>query len=266
MIGIEAVPDPSEISDPFEQGLMLPIPGTRSNTVVFEPRDGNEIVHLSAKAVTFHVNNAVAFRLRDVKVDVAITDARVTVACSKYDKGGGWVGGLGGMLVLNAGSKALAAMRRHGKMAVGQVRYPCVHAVGSTTRQGFGSHERLVIDAKADANTHTRLTLLLPNNVAGARAAAEVAKRTARYRLAADPELTDEARAGLEALLTAEPLAPPAGAEKNAIQFHRPPTFWFTTEKAARLVPRAADASAAEEPADPAGAASEASPAGAAEA
>ena len=82
-------------------------------------------------------------RVRKVRIDFFITDARLAVACSKYDKGGGWVGGAAAMIVFNAVSKARAAIRSHGKMLAGQVRYPWLRWVASTPKTGFTSDERL---------------------------------------------------------------------------------------------------------------------------
>ena len=101
-------------------------------------------------SVRFQVNGKMIFRCSKVRICVYITDARVAFACSKYDKGGGWIGTPGAMLVMNVASKSLAAVRRRGKMMVGQVRYPWIANVGSTGQQGIGSEERLVFDGKSD--------------------------------------------------------------------------------------------------------------------
>ena len=132
MIGIEGVPDPSTPIDPNEAGLILPVPGPQANAIVLEARDGQNIQTLTARSAELTHNGRTVFRVRDVRIDVYITDTRVALACSKYDKGGGWIGSPTGMILLNTVSKTRAALRRRGKMMVGQVRYPWVQRVGST--------------------------------------------------------------------------------------------------------------------------------------
>ena len=236
MIGVVDVTDHVGL-DLFEEGLLLPVPGLEKNTIVLEARDGTNVQHLTTRGVTLAVDGKAVMRLRDVKIEVYITDARVALACSKYDKGGGWIGGAGAMIVLNSVSKARATVRRHGKMLVGQVRYPWLSLVGSTSKSGFGSDERLIFDCKQSKQRSLRLTLVLPNNVDAAKAAAEIVRRAATYRLATDTELGDEEREKLMALTTAQTLVLPPGAGKNQISFHQFPTFWWVGEKGARLTP-----------------------------
>ena len=235
MIGIQPVPDPAGV-DVHEHGLMLPIPAPERDSIVLEPRDGNDIRWLVAQAVRLERNGTTVFRCTKVRINVLVTDARVALACSKYDKGGGWIGSPSAMIVLNAASKGLAAVRRHGKMMVGHARYPWVSAVGSTARQGVGTTERLVLDGKTDRNTSVRLTLELRKGDDGASVAAEVARRVARYRLSSDTDLSEESRNTFAALTNARPL--PAGA-KNVIQFHRMPTFYYVNQRSARMAPSA---------------------------
>ena len=135
MIGIQPVPDPQTVNL-HEHGLMLPVPAMQHNTVLLESHDGNNIQTLTARAVRLDRNGSTVFRCTNVRISLFITDARVALACSKYDKGGGWIGSPTAMLMLNAASKGLAAVRRHGKMMVGQARYPWIKAVGSTARSG----------------------------------------------------------------------------------------------------------------------------------
>lgn len=62
-----------------------------------------------------------------VTASLTITEGRLAVACSKYDKGSTYVGwgGIGLLVAVGATSvsKARAAGRRRGKMLVGHVRY-----------------------------------------------------------------------------------------------------------------------------------------------
>jgi hypothetical protein len=237
MISIEGVPEAGTAIEPFEASLMVPVPGQEKNTVVLERRDGTNIERLTAKSAEMTRNGKTVFKVSDVKIDVFITDARVALACSKYDKGGGWIGSAGAMIVFNAGSKALAAMRRRGKMMVGQVRYPWIARVGSTAKTGWLSEERLVFDAKVSADTVLRLTLELPKNVDAGRIAAEIARRGAAYRLASEGQLADDERAALRELSVAEPSAAGSDEKKNDIRFFAMPTFWTIGEESARLIP-----------------------------
>lgn len=248
MIDILEVPAPGAVADTTEQGLIFPIPGSQKNTVVFEPRDGEAIQSLTAKALDFKVGNRTMLRVRKVRIDFFITDARVAVACSKYDKGGGWVGGATAMVVFNTVSKARAKLRSRGKMLAGQVRYPWLRWVASTPKTGFSSEETLILHCAAEDGTAMTLTLTLPKNIEASRVAAEIADRAARYRLTSE-EFDAEARAGIEAHLGSQARVA-AGGEKAVFEMAsaRP-----VSEHSARIAPAAgaitAPASAVPEPA-----------------
>jgi|ERR1035441_1433426 hypothetical protein len=110
-----------------DDGRLYPVPGEDKGSVRSEQWDG-EPLRLGASAVTVQELRAGTWRtlqrLRNVKLDVLITSSRVVVSCSKYDKGGGWIGfGGGGVafaMAANGVSKARAAHRRHGKLRVGR--------------------------------------------------------------------------------------------------------------------------------------------------
>ncbi len=114
-----------------EDGRLYPTVGDQQSPVTLEEWDG-EIQRLAGSAL--RVSEIVAGRLKtvvrvkDVKLDLLITDSRFAIACSKYEKGGGWWGvGGGGVLfavAANGVSKVRAAHRRRGKMLLGHVRYP----------------------------------------------------------------------------------------------------------------------------------------------
>ncbi len=233
MISIENVPDPAAV-DVFEQSLILPVPGPNSDTVLLEERDGPNISQFSARAVRLDLNGSLVAKASDIKVGVFITDARVALACSRYQKGGGWYGGLTAMVLFNAVSKARAAYKRRGKMLVGQVRYPWIQQVGSTSKAGFGSEERLVLDARGADGGNYRLTLVLPKSIDGALVAASVANRAAAYRLACDPSIDPAAAERLRQLVATGPL-PSAG--KNTIAFHQFPLPHPIEPGSARLTP-----------------------------
>ncbi|HWA54580.1 MAG TPA: zinc ribbon domain-containing protein [Solirubrobacterales bacterium] len=233
VIDILEVPATGAVADVTEQGLIFPIPGAQKNTVVFEPRDGEAIQSLTAKALDFKVGNRTMLRVRKVRIDFFITDARLAVACSKYDKGGGWVGGATAMVVFNSVSKARAKLRSRGKMLAGQVRYPWLRWVASTPKTGFSSEETLVLHSSAEDGTAMTLTLTLPKNIEASRVAAEIAARAARYRLSSE-ELDAEARARIEAHLGGQSRA--ASGEKQVFEMAAPLPV---SEHSARIAPQA---------------------------
>ena len=230
MIAVREVPEPGTV-DLFEDSLLLPIPGPESNSILLEDRDGKNVRRISAKAALIERDGKRLARVADVRIDVFITDARVALACSKYDKGGGWIGG-GAAIALNVGSKALAAMRRHGKMLVGQVRYPWLARIGSTTKFGWQSEERLYFEFKSPEGK-MQLVLTLPKNIDAASVAAEIAHRAAAYRLACEPEEDAKWRARCENLTRAERLEP----IKGKVYSHVFPNYWTIGEKSARMLP-----------------------------
>ena len=208
---------------PETDGLIYPLPAERSNDVVFEPHDGASPQRLVSKSLSVHDTTGGTLkrlaRLHDVKVDVIITDARVAVACSKYDKGGGWVGGPGAMLMLNAASKARAAFRRRGKMLVGHVRYESLAAVGGSPKMGFLDNEALRLLVTTESGRGRALDITLPSNVDSLAVAREIAHRAARYRLAVGGTLAAGQRAELEQLADAASLQ----GEKGKFVFYRFP-------------------------------------------
>jgi hypothetical protein len=235
MIDTLEIPAPGAVDDVAERGLIFPIPGAQKNTIVFEPRDGESIQSLTAKALEFKVGNRTMLRVRKVRIDIFITDSRFALACSKYDKGGGWVGGATAMVAFNTVSKARAALRSRGKMLAGQVRYPWLRWVASAPKTGFASEETLVLQCAAENGTAMTLRLTLPKNIDASRVAAEIADRAARYRLASE-ELDPEARAGIEGHLDSQSRVP-AGGEKQAFEMAAP---WPVGEHSARFAPQAA--------------------------
>lgn len=234
VIDVLEMPAPGAVEDIVEQGLIFPVPGAQKNTVVFEPRDGDSIQSLTAKALEFKVGNRTMLRVRKVRIDIFITDARFALACSNYDKGGGWVGGATAMVVFNTVSKARAALRSRGRMLAGQVRYPWLQWVVSSPKTGFSSEETLILQCAAENGTSMTLTLTLPKNIEAARVAAEIADRAARYRLASE-EFDAEARARIEAHLDSQSRVVP-GSEKQVFEMaaSRP-----VSDHSARIAPQA---------------------------
>jgi hypothetical protein len=215
------------LKDP-EDGVMYPRAGRAKNSIELEPADGNvDVVHASAVKVSRKAAGSdrweVLLKTGDVKVSVYLTDCRVAFACTKYVKGGGWVGGNPVVLIFNLFSHIRASIRRSGKVLVGQVRYPWVALVGATTKQGWTTSEKIRLVAKdAATGAHLDVELTLPKNTSADRVAASIAARCARYRLATETSVSDDERATWLGLLSEQPLA----YEKAKWSDRRLGTYW----------------------------------------
>jgi hypothetical protein len=223
-------PDPSV-------GLLLPVPDGSKNGIVFEPRDGANVRTLDASAVTLTYRGERVVGISGVHASVILTDARVAVACSNYDTGGGWIGSPALMGVFNTASKIRAAVRSHGKVLVGQARYPWIARVGSTAKLGFGSAERLVIEASEGDGQTYRLLLDLRRDI-GAEVAAELVQRAASFKLRAEPDLDPTERLELERLTAAQPIPTTPARGASHIYFHDMPTCWYISERSALFTPQ----------------------------
>ena len=216
-------------------GLLLPVPGTEKNSIVLEPRDGNQITTVPSNGVALHHRGREVVRIADVDALIWVTDARIAFACSRYDKGGRWRGDPISMGVFNAVSKVRAVARSHGKSLVGQARYPWIARVGSTARAGIGSEERLIIDASESENDPYRLVIGLPNRGSGAELAALIVRRAGAFRLATEADLDEGERRGLQACSSAVPLLTNPSRGKDHIYVHEMPSCWYISEKSARF-------------------------------
>jgi len=202
-----------------EDGRLYPLPDEQKGSVRMEQWDG-EPLRLTGSALVIQELRSGKWRtlqrLRDVKLDLLITDSRLVVSCSKFDKGGGWIGFGGGGVVLalaaNGVSKARAAHRRHGKLLVGHVRYPWLRCVGYKPKAGWGSSEEIRLGVVARSRDGERqelfLNIALPKNVDSAAVARAVVMRAAAYRLT-HTEVQDEDRPRFEELSEGPRLATP---------------------------------------------------------
>lgn len=187
-----------------EDGRLFPTVSDDGSSIGFEEWDGS-IRHLTASGLI--VSEAVAGGLRtlagvgDSEVDVFITDSRVAIACSKYEKSGGWhgftVGGMAVAAAANAGSRALAGRRSRGKLLVGQVRYQWLKLAGFTSRTGRSHPERIRLGTSTKGPDGTTrdlmLDLSLPKGASGQELASDIVRRAAIYRLAhTQPRSPDE--------------------------------------------------------------------------
>ena len=125
---------------------LFPGPGPTPNTVLLEVEDGpNPQAYVSTDLAVLAVQGPGRLAkqivgIRKVSSSTFITDSRVAVACSKYDRGGRahpfTLGGLLFTVPYNAISRTQAKRRRSGNMMVGQVRYPWLATVGSSRKTG----------------------------------------------------------------------------------------------------------------------------------
>ncbi|MGA8744883.1 MAG: hypothetical protein WB507_03350 [Solirubrobacterales bacterium] len=153
-------------------------------------------------------------RLPDITAALRTTDKRITVACSKYDKGGGWApwtpGAIPVALAANAVSKARASKRRVGKMLVGEVPYQGLVSVGFKPRSTPLGRDQLrfgSFDPTIKTFRGLLLDVSLPRDHAGADIARLIVAHAATRRLlSGDDALDDKAREHLRSLQTPAPL------------------------------------------------------------
>ena len=225
----------------FEDGALYPVLGDERNEIEFEPIDGNNVKVVYATALRVHRQVGTSLvkevGIAEIKASVYITDSRVAIACTKYDKGGGWRGASLAVPVLNLASKARAAHRRKGKMLVGHVRYPWVAAVGFSEKAGFGTTDQLRFTVNEKIEGVTRKVIFeldFPKGTDVGALARVIAQRTAAYRLRHDLKLADDERAKFQALTQVGPKAPVA----KKFVFFEMPTFWFVSKGTAYPKPR----------------------------
>jgi hypothetical protein len=239
VINVVDIPEPGSVADPFQLGLLLPVPGPDTNTIMLEQRDGPNVVRLTAVAIAFNVEGRAAFNDKKVLIDVLVTDARVAVACSKYDKGDSWLFFGGSALdifndaLFNSVSTARAHIRSRGKMLVGQIRYPWIQRIGGSSEEG-----KLVFETSAGRGGQMRLTLVLSKGPGGLDVATEIARRAASYRLASE-QLGQDASRWLEALTAAEPDGASA-PDSGGMRFFQLPEPRRVSTESALLAPRVA--------------------------
>lgn len=198
MILIREVAPPEPPVEVELESLLAPVPGPEPNSILFEDRDGDHVLSLEAHGLLYRGGDEELAKARDVHISLFVTAARFAFACSKYEKGHGLAG----------------AVRSRGKCLVGQVRYHSLSRVGSTCATGRRGFEALAVCWPTSAEDEHALRLDLDTGYTAAEWAAEIARRAARYRLAADrhrtpadPELTDEERAALHELSDVEPIS-----------------------------------------------------------
>ena len=203
-----------------DDGAIFPVIGSGELLFESERLDG-PVTHFIASAAVVAQQTPggpkTVAKVADVKIHCYISAARVVIACPKWDKGGGWVGfggaGVAVALVADGISKARAAHRRHGKMLLGQVRYPWLVNVGYRPKLGWGSAEQVRLVVAEGTGTGRRrlmLDLTLPKDMNSEAVARAVITKAAAYRLEHTTIDSDEERAGFTALLKPPVLPTPA--------------------------------------------------------
>lgn len=216
--------------DDIDDDTLYPVLGAVDSALVIDvdERDG-QVQTVRAKGLTVFENTGrleKRISVQDVKIDVYLTDRRIAISCEKWDKGGGVIGfggaGIAFALAANGVSKIRAAVRRRNKAFVGHVRYNWLSAAGSSAKTGWASNEQLRLVCTEQAGGRTRsliLELTLPKDVEAATVAANITRRTARFRLQYDSTLSSADRAALEASTRAVRLA----NDPSSFAFHQLP-------------------------------------------
>jgi hypothetical protein len=202
---------------------LYPAPGTEPDSVELRGDDGQPSPPLRASELVVREippggSPKRLLRLKDITANLRTTDWRITVACSKYDQGGGWApwtpSAIPVALAANAVSKARASKRRQGKMLVGQVPYRSLVSVGYKPRSLPIGRDQLrfgTFDPTADGFRGLLLDVTLPREHSGAEVARMIAAHAADRRLDWDAELDEQARAHLSAHKSPPTLPPAAG-------------------------------------------------------
>jgi hypothetical protein len=152
---------------------------------------------------------------RNIEAKVLLTDSRLAVVCKKYDKGGGWIGTPGMMLVANAISSVKAASRRKGKHLVAQIRHEYCAAITFETKTSWLTENTLravVITGEVGQQRGFRMNLVLGKKV-GVEALAEEWLERAKRHLVANGSLTNEERGMVGAAVFTGSVAKQPGAK-----------------------------------------------------
>ena len=172
--------------DADDDGFLYPLADEDLSSAAAEAEDGFSQWTVAKGVVVEEISprRSRVARLSDVSITLTVTNSRVTLACRKYDKGGGWLGfggeGAAVAVIANAFSHAAAAYRRSGRLMVGHVRYPWLSAVACRRPKGItgGDTIRLgLTDALTGPPRSLLVTLTLPKGVDGPKVAGEIISR-----------------------------------------------------------------------------------------
>jgi hypothetical protein len=201
---------------------LYPTPGEQTDCVQASQDDGEiwpsiEVSELVLHAIRPGGKPTRLLQLRGVRAALTISESRVGVACSRYEKGGGWrafgPGAIPVVLAANAVSKARASRRRQGKMLVGHVPYARLLSVGFKphTMLSRGQLRLGTFDPTLDSFRGLTLDLALPWSESGSELAQDIASLAAGYRLKRSDGLDDSLRAQLVRLQEPAALEPIPG-------------------------------------------------------
>ncbi|MFC9352893.1 hypothetical protein [Arthrobacter sp. NPDC057013] len=219
--------NPLAVTEPGEPESFAYPSINRNLRLAWDDLDGDIIGPIHASSAEVHIYEPGSGRFRkaagvdDVRIDCYVTDSRFAMVCANYDKGGGWVGG-GAALVLNAGSKLLAAGRSRGKALAGHLRYPWLDSILFQPRYGVLTAETLRLAFNSEGAA-MYLQLTLDKSTDTAALAHDLMKRTVAYRQADTHPLDDEEVDAFNALLQAGPAPLP---EKGTMAAYKLPNSW----------------------------------------
>jgi len=204
-----------------EDSPLYPFPGEQPDTVESDNDDGQPFPVMSAGELNVYELSGGSgpkrlIRARKLKAAVRVTESRVYVACSKYEKGGGWMpwtlGAVPVAVAANVVSRARAARRRRGKMLVGHIRYSWLLSVGFKARRipaGHDTIQLIVSDPTVPGGRELSLEITLARQHSGGDVARQVASMAASYQLAGRAsQLDDSSRELLRSLESPASLTP----------------------------------------------------------
>lgn len=222
-----------EFDGPDGDGLLTPIPTGAGTELEPDELDGNTPTIFTAKGLSVRASGAkkAETELADISLTLAITDCRITFACEKWTKGGGWIGDPVSMAVLNTASKVRAARKRSGKILVGQARYPWLIGVYGKNAAGFLHDSTLRLNVK-DNGTSYLLDFKLPKQTEGTAIATEIIRRAADFRVRVDEAVAKDPQ-GFESLRHIAPLQWQKSDGKLA--GHTFPNSWGVGRKSAEF-------------------------------
>jgi hypothetical protein len=205
-------------------GRIWPVMASEPDAMLIEREDldGDEIVTLPVVAAAVCEVTGGGLRqlakISNLSASLYITGQRVAFACSKLDKGGGWVGfggtGLAVALPADAVSKVSTASRRRGKIVAAQLRYPWLKSVHAHPQTRWSDQEQLRLGfatrrSDGDWRPYVWDITLPPRTVSSMDAAQDIIRRAAAFRLEHWPVLLADHQARLTELARADPLEPP---------------------------------------------------------
>ena len=219
--------NPLAVTEPGEPESFAYPSINQQRRLIWEELDGDIIGPIHASSAEVHIFDPRSSRytkiaaVDEVRIDCYVTDSRFAMVCPNYDKGGGWVGG-GAALLLNAGSKLLAAGRSRGKALAGHLRYPWLDSILFQPRQGILTAETLRLAFNSEGSA-MYLQLTLDKTTDTAALAHDLMKRTVAYRRADTHGFEEEEMAAFNTLLDAGPVALPG---RGTMAAYKIPSSW----------------------------------------